>query len=242
MYTPDTAAIVQHRLGARNVPAFDMAGSGCAGFLLALDVARSRARDGERRVLVIAVELLSRLMSWEDRETCVLFGDAAGAMVIGPGPGRLPILSATAGTDGSQAEILCLEAGGTRLPFDLEMAEKGLHKTSHHERPRGLSPGGPAHGRGGRDSGGEGRLSAGPGRARGAPPSESPDPRCRGQAPRLAAREGIQQHPRLRQHGLCVGAVGPRASTRGGPDRGWRPGAAHVVRAGFHWAGLLLRW
>lgn len=128
MYTPDTAAIVQHRLGARNVPAFDMAGSGCAGFLLALDVARSRARDGERRVLVIAVELLSRLMSWEDRETCVLFGDAAGAMVIGPGPRPIAILSATAGTDGSQAEILCLEAGGTRLPFDLEMAEKGLHK------------------------------------------------------------------------------------------------------------------
>lgn len=128
MYTPDTAAFVQHRLGAREIPAFDMAGSGCAGFLLALDVARSRSREGGKRILVMAVELISRLMNWEDRDTCVLFGDAAGAAVVGPGPAPVQMLAATAGTDGGMADILCLEAGGTRVPFTLEAAQKGLHK------------------------------------------------------------------------------------------------------------------
>jgi len=128
MYTPDTAAFVQDLLGAREIPAFDMAGSGCAGFLLALDVARSRARDQGKRVLVLTVELISRLMNWEDRETCVLFGDAAGAAVVGPGTSRVEMLAAAAGTDGSQAHILCLEAGGTRLPFSREVARAGRHK------------------------------------------------------------------------------------------------------------------
>ncbi|MCZ6507244.1 MAG: ketoacyl-ACP synthase III [Acidobacteria bacterium] len=128
MYTPDTAAFVQDRLGVRPVPAFDMAGSGCAGFLLALDVARCRAEEGGKNVLVIAVELISRLMNWADRDTCVLFGDAAGAAVVGPGPNPIEMLAAVAGTDGSKAGILCLEAGGTRVPFTLEAAKAGLHK------------------------------------------------------------------------------------------------------------------
>jgi 3-oxoacyl-[acyl-carrier-protein] synthase-3 len=128
MYTPDTAAILQHRIGAREVPAFDMAGSGCAGFLLAMDVARSRSREGGKTILVTAVELISRLMNWDDRDTCVLFGDAAGAVIIGSGAHAAQILGATAGTDGSKADILCLEAGGTRVPFTLEAAQAGLHK------------------------------------------------------------------------------------------------------------------
>ena len=126
VYTPDTASFVQHRLGARPVPAFDLGGSGCAGFVLALDVARSRAREGGRRILVIGVELITRLMNWRDRNTCVLFGDAAGAAVVGPAQGE--ILAATAGTDGSQAGILHLEVGGTRKPFSPEVAAQGLHQ------------------------------------------------------------------------------------------------------------------
>ncbi|MEE8550007.1 MAG: 3-oxoacyl-ACP synthase, partial [Gemmatimonadota bacterium] len=92
VYLPDTASFLQQRLGAREIPAYDLAGSGCAGFVLALDVARSRAREDGRRVLVIGVELLTRLMSWRDRNTCVLFGDAAGAAVIGTGTGAAEIL------------------------------------------------------------------------------------------------------------------------------------------------------
>jgi len=124
-YIPDTAAYLQERLGAREVPAYDLAGSGCAGFLQALDVARSRVLAGAaRRVLVVGVELLTRLMDWHDRNTCVLFGDAAGAAVVSADPAAAEILAAVAGTDGSAAGILCREVGGTRLPFE-EAARQG---------------------------------------------------------------------------------------------------------------------
>jgi 3-oxoacyl-[acyl-carrier-protein] synthase III len=127
-YSPDTAAFVQHRLGAREIPAFDLGSSGCAGFLLGLDVARARIGGSGRKALVIGVELLTRLMDWEDRDTCVLFGDAAGAAVVGAGPGAAAILAATAGTDGSRADILGCEVGGTRRPFTLERAQAREHQ------------------------------------------------------------------------------------------------------------------
>ena len=128
VYLPDTASYLQNRLGAREVPAFDLAGSGCAGFILGLDVAHSRVRTGDRKILLVGVELLTRLMDWTDRATCVLFGDAAGAAVIGSGDGAAEILGFTAGTDGTQAGILGLEAGGTRVPFTLESAQRRDHK------------------------------------------------------------------------------------------------------------------
>jgi len=144
VYLPDTSAILQHRLGAREVPTYDLGSSGCAGFLQALSVARSRVLDphasagGGKRVLVVGVEALTRLMNWRDRATCVLFGDAAGAAVVGvlpesaggkPGTseraGGAEIVTATSGTDGSKADILGLETGGTRQPFTLEAARAG---------------------------------------------------------------------------------------------------------------------
>jgi 3-oxoacyl-[acyl-carrier-protein] synthase-3 len=144
VYLPDTSAILQHRLGAREVPTYDLGSSGCAGFLQALSVARSRVLDpfaaGGKRVLVVGVEALTRLMSWRDRATCVLFGDAAGAAVVGvldegrpdsggetdDGPaGAAEILTFTSGTDGAKADILGLETGGTRRPFTLEAARAG---------------------------------------------------------------------------------------------------------------------
>jgi 3-oxoacyl-[acyl-carrier-protein] synthase-3 len=128
VFIPDTASYLQNRLGAREVPAFDLAGSGCAGFILGLDVARSRAQVGDRKILLVGAELLTRLMDWKDRATCVLFGDAAGAAVIGRGEGAAEIVGFTAGTDGTQAEILGLEAGGTRAPFSLEAAQRRDHK------------------------------------------------------------------------------------------------------------------
>jgi 3-oxoacyl-[acyl-carrier-protein] synthase-3 len=125
VYTPDTAAFLQDRIGAREIPAFDLGGSGCAGFVLGIDVARSRVMAGARRVLVVGVELISRLMDWTDRNTCVLFGDAAGAVVVGSGDVAAEILGGTSGTDGSKAGILTLETGGTRRPFTSEEAAKG---------------------------------------------------------------------------------------------------------------------
>jgi 3-oxoacyl-[acyl-carrier-protein] synthase-3 len=120
---------VQHRLGTREVPAYDLAKSGCAGFVQALDVARSRVLAGAAgRVLVIGVELLSRLMDWRDRNTCVLFGDAAAAAVVAASPRAAEIVAAVAGTDGGSAGILGVEAGGTRLPFGEEVARRRLHQ------------------------------------------------------------------------------------------------------------------
>jgi len=125
---PDTASYLQNLLGAREIPSFDLAGSGCAGFVLGLDIARSRAITGNKKVLLVGVEMLTRLVSWNDRTTAVLFGDAAGAAVVGAVEGSSELLSFTAGTDGSRADILCLETGGTRAPFTIEAAQRGDHK------------------------------------------------------------------------------------------------------------------
>jgi 3-oxoacyl-[acyl-carrier-protein] synthase-3 len=127
VYLPDTSAFVQLQLGARQVPAYTLGGSGCAGFLQALDVAHSRVAAGQERVLVVGAELLSRLMNWRDRNTCVLFGDAAAAAVVGRGAAAKEILGCVCGTDGSRADILMLEMGGTRLPFSPEGAARDLH-------------------------------------------------------------------------------------------------------------------
>lgn len=125
MMTPDTAALVQNQLGCRNIPTYDLGGSGCAGFVQALDVARSRILVEPKKVLVIGVELISRMISMKDRATAVLFGDGAGAVVMGPDRGRAEVLDVVAGTDGSAAEILTLAAGGTRNPFNAESLANG---------------------------------------------------------------------------------------------------------------------
>lgn len=128
LYTPDTASLLQHRIGARFVPTYDLGGSGCAGFVQALDVARARIHMQPKRILVVGVELISRLISWSDRATSVLFGDAAGAVMLGPDGGRGRLLHVITGTDGSKADILTLSTGGTRRPFTAEAAAAGDHQ------------------------------------------------------------------------------------------------------------------
>jgi 3-oxoacyl-[acyl-carrier-protein] synthase-3 len=123
--TPDTAALVQTRLGCRHVPTYDLGGSGCAGFIQAMDVARSRILVNPKRILVIGVELISRMISLTDRATAVLFGDGAGAVVMGPDSGRAEVLDIVSGTDGSSAGILTLATGGTRQPFNAESLASG---------------------------------------------------------------------------------------------------------------------
>ncbi len=128
VYTPDTAALLQDRLGAGNIPTYDLGGSGCAGWIQALDVARARIAFEPKVVLVVGVELISRLISWADRSTAVLFGDAAGAVVLGLGAGRAELLDVVTGTDGSKASILTLETGGTRKPFNAESLASGAYQ------------------------------------------------------------------------------------------------------------------
>ena len=129
VYTPDTASFLQVRLGLREIPSYDLAGSGCAGFVLGMDVARSRVRDDpSRRILVVGVELITRLMDWHDRNICVLFGDASGAAVIGAGGPKAEILATCAGTDGTCGDILKLEVGGTRSPVNAARVAARLHQ------------------------------------------------------------------------------------------------------------------
>jgi 3-oxoacyl-[acyl-carrier-protein] synthase III len=115
---PACAAHVQQKLGADEIPAFDIAAA-CAGFVYGITIADQFIATGAARcVMVIGVELLSRFLNWEDRTTCVLFGDGAGAVVIGPArdDGR-GILSTKIFTDGALAGALLIPAGGTAEPI-----------------------------------------------------------------------------------------------------------------------------
>ena len=126
---PACAVFVQQKLGAGNIPSFDLSAA-CAGFLYGLSIADQFVRTGQlRRVLVIGVELLSRILNWEDRATCVLFGDGAGAVVLGPsdGDGR-GVLSTRLYTDGSLAEALIIPGGGSREPLTHEGLDRKRNK------------------------------------------------------------------------------------------------------------------
>jgi 3-oxoacyl-[acyl-carrier-protein] synthase-3 len=129
MQLPATAMFVQRNLGTRpDCPGFDL-GAACAGFIYGLSVADAFVRAGTaKHVLVVGVELLSRLVDWTDRNTCVLFGDGAGAAVIGPceDPNR-GILSTHLFADGSQIESLCIPAGGTRTPITADLVAQRKH-------------------------------------------------------------------------------------------------------------------
>ena len=118
MPLPATAAFVHAKLGApETCPAFDVAAA-CAGFIYGLAIADSYITAGAaRHVLVIGVEMLSRVTNWKDRTTCVLFGDGAGAVVVGPatGDGR-GILATNLFTDGTQTGMLIIPGGGTAMP------------------------------------------------------------------------------------------------------------------------------
>ena len=124
---PACAVHVQRKLGA-TCPAFDIAAA-CAGFLYGLGIAEGFiATAAYRRVLVIGVEVLSRwMLDWSDRNTCVLFGDGAGAVVLGPADGDRGILSVHLFSDGSQAGVLHVPAGGVELPTSQATVEARQH-------------------------------------------------------------------------------------------------------------------
>jgi len=129
MPLPSTAAFVQHKIGARpDCPSFDVAAA-CAGFIYGLSIAdQFIAGGGAKRVLVIGVELLTRVLDWKDRSTCVLFGDGAGAAIVGPaiddGKG---LLCTHIYADGSQADALKIPGGGSRFPASHATVDAGLH-------------------------------------------------------------------------------------------------------------------
>jgi 3-oxoacyl-[acyl-carrier-protein] synthase-3 len=129
MPMPATAVFLQAKLGARKAFAFDVLAA-CAGSLFGMGVADQYVKTGAaKRVLVVGVELLSHIVDWKDRNTCVLFGDAAGAMVLGPSADeRHGILSTHLHTDGGTAELLTIKGGGMRYPLDAARLEKKWDK------------------------------------------------------------------------------------------------------------------
>jgi len=129
MPLPATAVFVQQKIGARSdCPAFDIAAA-CAGFIYGLSIAdRFLATGGARNVLVVGVELLSRVVNWKDRTTCVLFGDGAGAAVLTPaGDDGRGLLSTHLYADGSQAAALHIPAGGSARPASHATVDRGQH-------------------------------------------------------------------------------------------------------------------
>src|SRR5690242_7123533 len=124
---PSTACLVQHKIKARRAAAFDLEAA-CSGFIYGLEVAQqfimSRTYD---TVLVIGAEKLSSIVDWKDRNTCVLFGDGAGAAVLQNRPNAHGLLTAVMGADGEKADLLFMPGGGSRCPATAQSVDARMH-------------------------------------------------------------------------------------------------------------------
>lgn len=124
---PSTGCWLQHKLGISGKPAFDVM-AGCSSFLYALEVTAGLLSSGAaRRIGVVGAEIMSRNVDWTDRRTCVLFGDGAGAAIVEASEGDSGILASNWGCDGTLAPILCIPAGGTRIPASHQTVEEAQH-------------------------------------------------------------------------------------------------------------------
>ncbi len=127
---PATACLLADRLGTQHAAAFDVE-AGCTGFVYALVIAAQMvAARAYNRVLVVGSETLTRITNWEDRSSCVLFGDAAGAAIVGPCSPGTGILSQVLGSDGSGGDVLKMPAGGSRMVASEETVRENLHTIS----------------------------------------------------------------------------------------------------------------
>jgi 3-oxoacyl-[acyl-carrier-protein] synthase-3 len=123
---PATACLLQDRLGAKNAAAFDLSAA-CTGFIYGLSVAQAYMEsDRYRRILLVGVDTLTKTVDWGDRATCVLFGDGAGAAVLGPDPDR-GVVHTVLGADGRYADLIIQNAGGSRVPMSREAIDANQH-------------------------------------------------------------------------------------------------------------------
>ena len=126
MMFPATACIIQDKLGAKKAAAFDLE-AGCSGFVYSISVATNFIESGMYdNILIVGTEVLSKIMNWEDRGTCVLFGDGAGAAVLSAAE-EGGILATDLGADGSGADTLYQPAGGSRNPATHETVDNNGH-------------------------------------------------------------------------------------------------------------------
>jgi 3-oxoacyl-[acyl-carrier-protein] synthase-3 len=128
MFFPSTACLLQDRLGARRAGALDISAA-CSGFIYGLAVADGLCRTGvARRILLVGAETLSKIVNWKDRNTCVLFGDGAGAVVLRADEGDRGLLSTHLFADGSKGPTLQLPGGGSRNPCSQAVLDGDLAK------------------------------------------------------------------------------------------------------------------
>ena len=124
---PSTACLVQSKLGAKNAAAFDLEAA-CSGFIYALEVGQQFIMSRTyNTVLVIGAEKLSSIIDWKDRNTCVLFGDGAGAVILQNRPDSHGLLTACMGADGNKANLLSMPGGGSRNPATQQSLDGRLH-------------------------------------------------------------------------------------------------------------------
>ncbi len=124
---PATACIVQQELGAAKAAAFDLEAA-CTGFLYALEIGRQFIDNGTyQNVLIIGAEKLSSIIDWKDRNTCVLFGDGAGAAVLQHRADSRGVLATRLGSDGGKANILAMPGGGCRQPATINSVNERIH-------------------------------------------------------------------------------------------------------------------
>ncbi len=126
MLFPSTASIIQNKIGAKNAVAFDISAA-CSGFIYALSIADQFIKSGTyKTALVIGAEVLSRMIDWTDRNTCILFGDGAGAVILQAENGERGILSTHLHTDGSMWDFLYTPGGGSRHPVSHQVIDDKL--------------------------------------------------------------------------------------------------------------------
>jgi len=124
---PSTACVVQRKIGARRAAAFDIEAA-CSGFLFALEIGQHfiMAHTAET-VLVIGADKLSTIVNWRDRNTCVLFGDGAGAAILRNRPNAHGLLTTCMGSDGTKGDLLCMPGGGSQCPPTAHSLAAGMH-------------------------------------------------------------------------------------------------------------------
>ncbi|MEC4674272.1 MAG: beta-ketoacyl-ACP synthase III [Nitrospirota bacterium] len=122
---PSTASLVQHRLGAVRAAACDISAA-CCGFVYALTIANAFIKSGHRYVLVIGSEVMSAITDWTDRNTCILFGDGAGAVLVGSAENDQGVLSMHLHADGRLSDLICVPGGGSNIPASESMVADRL--------------------------------------------------------------------------------------------------------------------
>ncbi|NIM14614.1 MAG: beta-ketoacyl-ACP synthase III [Candidatus Aminicenantes bacterium] len=124
---PSTGNWVQKKLGIRPIPSFDI-GAACSGFLYGLIMADALMKTGAaKKILLAGSESMTKIMNWEDRNTCVLFGDGAGAVILGQTEADRGVMSTYWAADGNLGDLLIQPAGGSAMPASRETVEKKLH-------------------------------------------------------------------------------------------------------------------